>query len=169
MRWASPALALAGVGLLPFLAGGCGTSASAAGGGDAVSVAQGYLDAVKGNPDGGQAFLETESTEKLTGSTSLSRFLGTNKSAHAKIVPVQWIPVGGSSPVSSKKQCLIGQPAPSQICIVTVQVDGGKPGPAYFHIVVENRYTAKWQIINVDQVDKAPDNLLPTGNQAHTA
>jgi hypothetical protein len=168
MSWGRPLLAIVGLGLLPVLAGGCGSSASA-GGGNPVAVAQGYLDAVKGNPDGGAAFLETESTEKLTGSTSLSRFLGKNKGATAKVVPVQWIPVGGGSPVSSKQECLVGQPAPSQICIVTVEVDGGKPAAAYFHLVIENRYTGKWQIINVDQVDKAPDNLLPSGNQAHTA
>jgi hypothetical protein len=169
MSWARPVVAVAGLGLLAVLAAGCGPSASAAGGGDPVSVAQGYLDAVKGNPDGGVAYLESESTEKLTGSTSLSRFLGKNKGATAKIVPVQWTPPDGKPAGPYKQQCLIGQPPPMQICIVTVEVDGGKPAAAFFHVVTENRYTGKWQIINVDQVDKTPDNLLPAGNQAHAA
>ncbi|HEY8741094.1 MAG TPA: hypothetical protein VIN56_10930 [Candidatus Dormibacteraeota bacterium] len=166
MRWASSTLALAGLLGLPMVATGCGAA-----GGDPVAVAQDYINAVKGNPAGGTQFLESESTEKLTGSTSLSRFLGTNKGATAEIVSLPWIPPTQSAAVPSKKQCLIGQgnPAPSQICIVTVKVTGGKPAPAYFHINFENRYTGKWQIINVDEVDKAPDNLLPTGNQAHGA
>ncbi|MEA2684221.1 MAG: hypothetical protein QOK05_2549 [Chloroflexota bacterium] len=162
-------LALAGLGLAaPLALAGCGGAASS-GGGDPVVVAQDYINAVKGSPTGGTQFLESESTEKLTGTTSLSRFLGANKSASAQIVPVQWIPPTASAPISSKKQCLIGQPAPAQICIVTVTVTGGKPSPAYFHINLENRYNGKWQIINVDQVEKSPDNLLPTGNEAHAA
>jgi hypothetical protein len=167
MSWGRSALAGTAV-ALPLLLGACG-GGSAVGGDDPVGVAQGYIDAVKSGPGGGQAFLETESTEKLTSDTSLSRFLAANKGASAKILSLPWIPPGKDAPVASKKQCLIGQPAPGQICIVTVEVSGGKPSPAYFHIVLENRYTGKFQIINVDQVDKAPDNLLPTGGQAHKA
>src|SRR5947209_10690858 len=107
MSWARPLLAIGALSALPLVAGGCG---SAAGGGDAVAAAQGYLDAVKGNPDGGQAFLETESTEKLTGSTTLSRYLGKNKGATAKIVPVKWTPPDGKPAGLYKQQCLIGQP-----------------------------------------------------------
>jgi hypothetical protein len=168
MRSVRVALAGLGLALTPVAVAGCGGGASG-GSGDPVAVAQDYINAVKGNASGGIQFLESESTEKLTGTTSLSRFLGTNKSASAQIVPIQWIPPGATAPVSSKKECLIGQPAPSQICIVTVTVTGGKPSPAYFHVNLENRYTGKWQIINVDQVDKSPDNLLPTGNEAHAA
>lgn len=134
-----------------------------------MAVAQDYANAVKANPRGGLEFLVAESTEKVTGDTTLSRFLAANKGASPKIATVNWIPVNGSAAVPSQKECLIGQPAPSQICIVTVAVTGGKPSPAYFHVVLEKRYTGKWQIIDVDMVDKAPDNLLPSGNQAHSA
>jgi len=169
MRWdrrAIVGLALFGPALLSACGGG-GSSAGTASGGDPVSVAEGYMNAVKSNPKGGLEFLVTESTEKVTGDTTLSRFMAANKGANAKVVPISWIPVGGGTAVPSKKQCLIGQPAPSQICIVTLEVTGGKPSPVYFHVIVENRYGPKWQIINVDQVDKAPDNLLPSGNEAH--
>jgi len=168
MRWGkAPYLAFAV--LFPAALAACGGSAGAGGAADdPVKVAQGYADAVKGNPKGGLEFLVTESTEKVTADTTLSRFLGANKGASPKVATVNWIPVGGTVPQPTQKECLIGQPAPSQICIVTIAVTGGKPSPAYFHVIVENRYAAgKWQIINVDMVDKAPDNGLPSGNQAH--
>jgi hypothetical protein len=158
-----------GLVLVPLVAAGCGGSGGAAAAGDPVSVTDAYINAVKGNPDGGQQYLESEPTEKVTGSTSLSRFLGTNKSAKAEIVPINWIPPNGDTPQPSKQQCLIGQPPPAQICIVTVQVTGGKPNPVYFHVVLENRYTGKWEIIDVDTVDGKPENLLPSGNEAHKA
>ncbi len=41
----------------------------------------------------------------------------------------------------------------------------------YFHVDLENRpggyENGKWQIIDVDMVLGKPDNLLPTGNEAH--
>ncbi|MFN2464208.1 MAG: hypothetical protein ABR573_09950 [Candidatus Dormibacteria bacterium] len=167
MRWVRPQLLLA-TALVPALLAGCGGGGgSAGGGGDPVAVASGYANAVKGNPKGGLGFLVTESTEKVTGDTTLSRFMAANKGATPKVATISWIPVGGSTAVPSQKECLVGQPLPSQICIVTLEVTGGKPSPAYFHVVVENRYGGKWQIINVDMVDKAPDNLLPSGNEAH--
>ena len=163
-------MAIAGL-LVPALLTGCGGSAAGGGaaGDDPVAVAQAYANAVKDNPKGGLDLLETESTEKVTGDTTLSRFMAANKGSAGKVATINWIPVGASAPVPSQKECLIGQPAPSQICIVTIAVTGGKPSPAYFHVIVEKRYTAKWLIINVDMVDKAPDNLLPSGNQAHAA
>jgi len=168
MRWGKAPVIILAL-LFPALLSACGGSASAGAGDNPVAVAQGYANAVKGNPKGGLEFLVTESTEKVTGDTTLSRFLAANKGATPKVATINWIPVGATVPVPSQKECLIGQPAPSQVCIVTVVVTGGKPSPAYFHVVLENRYTGKWQIINVDMVDKAPDNLLPSGNQAHGA
>jgi hypothetical protein len=155
------ALALSALGFA-----GCGAAAGATNSGDPVAVAQGYVDAVKSNPGGGLQFLESESTEKLTGSTSLSRFLASNKGASAQIVAVPWTPPGGSSSSPMKKQCLVVPPQGGQLCIVTVQVQSGGKS-RYFHLNLEMRYVpGVFQIINVDAVSK-PDELLPTGLQAH--
>ena len=167
MRWGRPLVVVPGL-LAAVLISGCGGGA-AAGGNDPVGVAQAYIDAAKGNPTAAQQYLETESTEKLTGETSLTRFLAANKSATLKIATISWTPPDGTAALPSKSECLIGQPAPAQICIVTVAADGGKAGPVWFHVVLEKRYTPTWLIINVDMVEKAPDNLLPSGNQAHKA
>ena len=128
MRWDRALAVLPGL-LAAVLISGCGGGA-AAGGNDPVGVAQAYIDAAKSNPAAAQQYLETESTEKLTGETSLTRFLAANKSATLKIVTISWTPPDGTSAVASLSECLIGQPAPSQICIVTVAADGGKPSPA---------------------------------------
>jgi len=44
---------------------------------------------------------------------------------------------------------------------------GDGAAKVYFHLNLENRYTGKWELIDVDMVDGKPDNLLPTGNEAH--
>ena len=160
--------ALAALVLAPLALSACGGAAAATNSGDPVAVAQGYVDAVKSNPSGGLQFLESESTEKLTGSTSLSRYLASNKSATAQIVEVPWIAPGSSTAVPSKKQCLVVPPQGGQLCIVTVEVKGGS-ATRYFHLNLETRYIpGVFQIINVDAVSK-PDELLPTGNEAHQA
>ncbi|MGI8607949.1 MAG: hypothetical protein ACR2MY_01785 [Candidatus Dormibacteria bacterium] len=167
MSWARRATALALVGLPVALAGcGGGGGGAAANGGDPVAVAQGYIDAVKTTPSGGLQFLESESTEKLTGPTSLSRYLAANKGATAEILTLPWIPPGGTTGAPSKKQCLVVPPQGGQICIVTVEVKAGGKS-RYFHLNLETRYVpGVFQIIDVDEVSK-PDELLPTGNEAH--
>ena len=134
--------------------------------GDPVAVSQGYLDAIKANPAGGLQFLESESTEKLTGPTSFSRYIAANKGATAQIVAVPWIPPGSTTSAPSKKACLVLPPQGGQLCIVTVEVKAGSK-TRYFHLNLETRYVpGVFQIINVDAVSK-PDELLPTGNEAH--
>jgi len=143
-----------------------GGAASATNSGDPVAVGQGYIDAVSSNPGGGLQFLESESTEKLTGSTSLSRYMAANKGATAQILAVPWIPPGTTSSSPMKKQCLVIPPQGGQLCIVTVEVKAGSK-TRYFHLNLEMRYIpGVFQIINVDAVSK-PDELLPNGNEAH--
>ena len=152
--------------LAPLVLTACGGAAAAANSGDPVAVAQAYLDAIKSNPGGGLQFLESESTEKLTGPTSISRFMADNKGATAQIVEVPWIPPGGTTAAPSKSECLVVPPQGGQLCIVTVQVKAGDK-TRYFHLNLEMRYVpGVFQIINVDAVSK-PDELLPTGLQAH--
>lgn len=164
MPWASraipPVLLVATLGL-----GACGGSAAVSGD-DPVAVAKGYVQAVAANPTGGVEFLATESTEKLKGSTSISRFLGAHKGASWEVATVNFPDPGETAPKPTQKACVIGQPAPGQICIVTFIVKSGAE-TAYFHVNLENRYTGKWEIIDVDQVAGKPDNLLPSGNEAH--
>ena len=164
MSWARPAATVAALAAVAGGLGACGSAA--AGGGDPVAVAQGYIDAIKSNPSGGLQFLASEPTEKLTGATALSTWVAANKGATLQIVKVPWIPPGGGTAVANDKQCLVVPPQGGQLCIVTVEAKaGGKT--LYFHLDLENRYTGKYEIINVDTVTK-PDELLPTGNEAHT-
>ena len=166
MRWAKGAAPLLAV--VPVLLAACGSSGGAANTGDPVAVTQAYLDAVKSDPNGGAAFLASETTEKLTPPTNLSKYIADHK-ASAAIVEVPWQGPGSSAPVPSKKQCLVLPPQGGQICIVTVEVTApGKP-PTYFHVNLETRYVAgKWEIINTDAASK-PDEGLPSGNEAHAA
>ena len=152
--------------LAPLALAACGGAATAANSGDPVAVAQGYIDAVKSNPGGGTQYLEAESTEKLTGPTNFSAFMAANKGATASIVTLPWIPPGGTTAAPSKKECLVVPPQGGQLCIVTVEVKAGDK-VRYFHLNLEMRYIpGVFQIINVDAVSK-PDELLPTGLQAH--
>lgn len=147
--------------------GGCGGSAGA-NAGDPVEVTKAYLSAIKSDPSNATYLVASEPTEKLIGSTNLSRFLAANKAATAKVINVNWIPPGGTTAASSDRECLVPAPQGGQICIVTVEVTGGKPTPVYFHVDLENRYKpGTWEITNIDAVDGKPDNLLPSGNQAH--
>jgi hypothetical protein len=164
MRWARPVASGLGLAVIAAAVGACGSAS--AGGGDPVAVAQGYIDAVKGNPGGGTQFLASESTEKLTGSTALSRWVAKNKGATLQIVKVPWIPPGGGVATPNDKQCLVVPPQGGTLCIVTVEAKA-RDKTLYFHLDLENRYTGKYEIINVDTATK-PDELLPTGNQAHT-
>jgi hypothetical protein len=152
--------AISGLGL-----SGCGENASAAAD-DPVAVAQAYMKAVEGgNKDGGQPYLETQSDEKLTGDTPASRYMADHKGANWEVVAVPWVDPGTiGSPKLSKKACLIGKPAPSQICLVTLKVTAGSE-TAYFQFSVENRY-GPYQIIAVDRVTD-PVQALPQGNEAH--
>ncbi len=140
---------------------GCGSEAAA--GGDPVSVTTAYMSAIQGNPDGGKAFLMVKSDQKLVGTTSASRFVAAHKGAKWSVVRVKWQPPGQTSEVNTKSACLVGD----TLCVVTVQVEAGGT-KAWFHFAVEKRY-GPWQIIAVDEVDKAPDDLLPNGSEAHRA
>ena len=118
-----------------------------------------------GDAAGGQQFLEAKSDEKITSSTA-ARYMADHKGATWKIVPVKYIPPGGTEPQETKKACLVGQPAPAQICVVTVEVDASGGKPVWFHLAIEQRY-GPWQIITVDRVDTKPEDLLPQGSEAH--
>lgn len=168
MRWARN---LAPVALLlvasAALLSGCGDSASASGG-DPAGVVDSYMKAVAGgNADAGQAFLEAKSDEKIT-KTDAGIYMSEHKGAEWKITPVSFIPPGKTDAEQTKSACLIGQPAPAQICVVTVEVDASGGKPVWFHFSVENRY-GPWQIIACDRVDTKPDDLLPSGSEAHKA
>ena len=159
-RLAAPSLLLAGA-----LVGGCG-GAAAVGGDDPVAVTKAYVQAVSANPDGGKEFLVAEATEKLTGSTPLSRYLASHKGAKWEIATVQFAEADTTQPVATQKACM----ALGHICIVTVGVTAGSES-LYFHVQLENRpggyENGKWQIIDVEAVNGKPDNLLPSGNEAH--
>jgi TPR repeat protein len=165
--------------VLPALVGlgvvlsGCGGNASAAGSAtDPVEAVQGYMKAVEGgSKEGGLEFLQTDINDgiALKSSTSASRWMADHKAATWKVVDVNYADPGTDAAKPTKKACQIGQPAPGQLCVVTVQVDGGgAPKPVWFHFAVESRYpVGVWKIVQVDMVDTKPDDLLPTGNEAH--
>ncbi|MHB8507509.1 MAG: hypothetical protein ACYDGR_02525 [Candidatus Dormibacteria bacterium] len=153
----SPIFVLAAISGLALSA--CGGTAG--GGADAVSVVKNYMTAVAaGTPTAGQQYLESKSDEKISGSTDASAYIAQHKGATWKITPLHW----PNAQSTTDKACLIGQPAPSQICVVGVEVDSGG-APVYFHFSVEKRYLPDWQIINVDRVQK-PDDLIPVGTEA---
>lgn len=164
MRWDRLAASGLGLAVMAVALGACGSAST--GGTDPVSVTQGYIDAIKSNPAGGTQFLASESTEKLTGPTALSKWVAANKGATLQIVEVPWIPPGGGAASPSKQQCLVVPPQGGTLCIVTVEAKAGDK-TLYFHLDLEKRYTGKYEIINVDTATK-PDELLPSGNQAHT-
>jgi hypothetical protein len=150
----------------------CGESNAGASLSDPVQVTEGYMNAVAGgNKDGGLTYLETDINDgiALTDSTSASRFMAAHKGAKWMIVQVNYPDPGTTNPKPTKKACTVIPPQGGDICIVTVQVDAdGKP--TWFHFTVENRYhPGSWRIVDVDQVDQKPDNLLPAGNEAHSA
>ena len=160
MRLAKGGLTALVLSLASVVLASCGGgAASASNSGDPVAVSQGYVDAVKSNPAGGLQFLESESTEKVTGSTSLSRYMADNKGATAQIVEVPWIPPGSTTSSPMKKECLVIPPQGGQLCIVTVEVKAGSK-TRYFHLNLEMRYIpGVFQIINVDAVSK-PDEQI---------
>ena len=158
----SVAAAVAGAALL--LVAGCGASSGTANAGDPAAVVTAYMQAVSGDANGGQQFLVNlpNANEVLKGSTPASRYMAAHKGTSFQIVTVPWSPPDTSAaPSPTKVACLIGKPPPSQICLVTVQA-----GQAFFRFALENRYSADYEIIGVDQVKSATD-LLPSGNEAH--
>jgi hypothetical protein len=123
-----------------------------------------------GDKNGGLQYLETNINNgiALTDSTAASRYMADHKGAKWEVVTVNYPPPGSSAPVPTKKECLVEPPQGGKLCIVTVQVDAGQP--VWFHFSVETRYAEpNWYILDVDQVSGKPDNLLPVGNEAHTA
>jgi hypothetical protein len=122
-----------------------------------------------GNKDGGITYLEANINDgiALTDATSASRFMAAHKGPKWSIVTINYPDPGSNNPKPTKKACTVQPPQGGQICIVTVQVDAGDK-PVWFHFTVETRYDKGWRIIDVDQVDTKPDNLLPTGNEAHS-
>jgi hypothetical protein len=169
MRQASR-LALPALAVLGMAVSGCGGDASAANLKDPVDTVQGYMKAVEGgNKDAGTEFLQTDINDgiALKGSTGASRYLADHKGAKWQVVEVNYADPGTDTAKPTKKACQIGQPAPGQLCVVTVQVDGG-PKPVWFHFAVENKYPlGVWKILQVETVDTKPDDLLPSGNEAH--
>lgn len=160
--------ALAGLGLV---LAACGPNASAAASAkDPVEAVDGYMKAVEGgSKDAGAEFLQTDINDgiALKSSTSASRYLADNKGAKWQVVTVSYADPTSDTAKPTQKACLIGQPPPTQLCVVTVQVDGG-PKQVWFHFAVESRYPpGVWKILNVEMVDTKPDDLLPTGNEAH--
>lgn len=151
----------------------CGTPAGATDTTDPVAVVEGYMKAVQdGKQDGGVEFLENNINDgiALTGSTSASRFVAANKGATKwAVVTINYPDPGSTSPKPTKKACTVIPPQGGQLCIVTVQVDASGKPPVWFHFSVESRYDPGWRIVNADQVEGKPDNLLPTGNEAHIA
>jgi hypothetical protein len=156
------------------LAGGvvlsaCGASAGTAGAtSDPVALTEAYMKAVEGGTaDGGQEFLEKDINDgiPLTGATSASKYMAANKGAKWEIATVNYPDPGTTTAKPTKKACLVVPPQGGQACVVTVQVNTAKP--AWFHFAVETRYHPDWRILDVDQVDGKPDNLLPSGNEAH--
>lgn len=138
---------------------------------DPVNVAQGYATAVQGKVDGGQEYLQKDINDgiPLTGPTDLSKFLDKNKGAKWEIATVNYPAPGTTNPKPTKKACTVIPPQGGELCIVTLQVSAGDK-PTWFHLSVESRYPpGKWLIVDVDQVDGKPDNLLPSGNEAHTS
>ena len=164
---------LAAIGLflsgLTLLSACGGSSASAGTTTDPVATTEGYMKAVEGGQaDGGLAFLESNILDgiALTGPTSVSKYMAANKGAKWSTATVNYPDPGSTNPKPTKKACLVTPPQGGQVCVVTVQVDAsGKT--AYFHFSVETRYDPGWRIMDVDQVDQKPDNLLPSGNEAH--
>jgi hypothetical protein len=164
-------VAVAGTMALGVVLTACGGGGAAASLDDPVAVAQGYMQAVAGgDANGGLAYLETDINDgiALTDSTTASRYMAAHKGAKWQIVTVNYPPPGGTAPVPTKKACTVVPPQGGEICIVTAQVDAGDK-PVWFHFSVEKRYGSGWHILDVDQVDTKPDNLLPTGNEAHSA
>jgi hypothetical protein len=162
------ALVAAAAAVLPA----CGTPAGAADLSDPVNVVEGYMKAVQdGKADGGQEFLEKNINDgiALTGSTSASRYIAANKGAKWQVVTVNYADPGSTTAKPTKKACLVIPPQGGMLCVVTVQVDATGKQPVWFHFSVESRYDPGWRIVNVDQVEGKPDNLLPTGNEAHIA
>ncbi|MEA2646975.1 MAG: hypothetical protein QOE92_2058 [Chloroflexota bacterium] len=124
-----------------------------------------------GNKDAGKEFLQQDINDgiALTGSTSASRYMAEHKGSKWQVVTVNYAEPNSDAAQPTKKACQIGQPPPSQMCVVTVQVDGGAK-PVWFHFAVEDRYPSGTEkIVNVEMVDTKPDDLLPTGNEAHKA
>ena len=156
---------------LTLLAACGGSSASAGATTDPIATTEGYMKAIEGgDANAGVAFLEKNISDgiALTGDTSASKFMAANKGAKWSTATVNFADPGSTTAKPTKKACLVTPPQGGQICIVTVQVDAnGKT--AYFHFTVESRYDPGWRIIDVDQVDQKPDNLLPSGNEAHLA
>ncbi|MFY9614891.1 MAG: hypothetical protein WAT58_05775 [Candidatus Dormiibacterota bacterium] len=168
-RLTVPTLALVSAALVSACGGSAGSGA-AANLADPVATSEGYMKAIEGGKaDGGQEFLENNINDgiPLTGATSVSKFMAANKGAKWQVATVNYPPPGTTNPVPTKKACTVIPPQGGQTCIVTVQIDvNGKP--AYFHLTTETRYEpGKWHILDVDQVDQKPDNLLPSGNEAH--
>ena len=138
---------------------------------DPVAVTEGYMGAVAGgDKNGGLQYLETDINDgiALTDSTTASRYMAAHKGAKWETVTVQYPDPGSNAPKATKKACTVTPPQGGQICIVTIQVTATDK-PVWFHFNVETRYGSGWHIVDVDQVDTRPDNLLPTGNEAHTA
>jgi hypothetical protein len=166
-RLTLPALALLGAAVIS--ACGASAGAGAANLGDPVATSEGYMKAIEGGKaDGGKEFLETNINDgiALTGPTSVSKFMAANKGAKWQIDTVNYPPPGTTNPQPTKKACTVIPPQGGETCIVTVQIDAAKP--TWFHLTVETRYEpGKWHILDVDQVDGKPDNLLPSGNEAH--
>jgi hypothetical protein len=146
----------------------CGSSGSAGTTTDPIATTEGYMKAIEGGKaDGGQEFLETNISDgiPLTGATSASKYMAANKGAKWEVAEVSYPDPGSTTAKPTKKACLVTPPQGGQLCVVTVTVSTAKP--AYFHFAVETRYDPGWRILNVDEVDGKPDNLLPTGNEAH--